>query len=175
MSIKVSNQAKKEFLTHILNTYTFKDVEDIRILKLIVESETLLNLTSIVTTNENAKRYLELGTTCSETNFLFTKGKVSTTNSMKAYHDLRMDQKTALDLNISYSAKHLDPNFYLVKEDRENEYPKKLQVADKIRAENLVNHYLIKREKENEEKQINAALDRRDFKALKKIMNKKQE
>lgn len=169
MSIKVSNQAKKEFLTYLLKAYTFKNIEDIRILNLLIDSDALLNITSIVNTNEHAKRYLEISTTCSENNFLFTKGNVSTTNSMKAYHDLRIDQRTPLDLNICYDKKHLDPNYYLVKEDRENEYPESLRVLDKVRAKALINYQLRMSKKAMYEKSINRALDTGDYISFKKI------
>jgi len=176
MSAPVTVNEKKEFIRWFLNEHQLKRRECIWILNFLMSNDHLLEKVHFVDQVKYCPRGIIMSTTCvDEVPFRFYKQSVMTTDAEKSFHDLRINHKEDIYIQLNFRDGKRTYQYIAVLED--NPYlpvNRKLVEKDQELAENFLD-YTLKTYRRNElKRKIDEALDKRDeilFTSLVKELN----
>ncbi len=176
MHTPISIDEKKDFVRWFLNHYQLKKRESVWILNYLMNHETLLSCVHFVQEVKFCPRGMEISAQgVSDPPFRFYKGQVMTNDAEKSFHDLRMNQKEAVYIQMNFEKSQLCSKYALVLE--ENPFLPKdyyLNDRDKNEAGRFLSHSLLQHRKKQLEQRIDSALitgDRDSFRHLCENLN----
>ncbi|MFD1018478.1 ReoY family proteolytic degradation factor [Thalassobacillus hwangdonensis] len=164
METPISVQDKKDFVRWFLNHYQLKKRESVWILNYLINHETILNHAHFVDEVEFSPRGILISAQGVKTPpFRFYKDQVMTTDAEKSFHDIRLNQKEPLYIQLSFDQSHQCHRYAAVLEENPyvpvNHY---ITAKDKQLAGRLLDISLLEHQKQQLEKEIDQALDQGD-------------
>lgn len=167
MSIRVTTNEKKQFISKMLMNYSFKAIQSERILNYLLKDDTLLQLTHFVTTITGCPRAISISTTdVQNESIVFYKKTIKSSNGWQAYHDLRLNNDEQLFIKINMPQPY-DNTYYKVLEKN----PFKLESND----DNHFEQTILKQQMNFLKQQIDFALDQEDKETFFRLTNKLKE
>lgn len=164
MSTIVSVHEKKTFIKWFLKTYELRKRECTWILKYLVQHEKHLEQVHFVRDTDVCPRAMIMSTHCSNSlPFRFSKHSISTEDVEKSFHDLRLDYREPLYIQLNFHNAHQCPFYARVLE--ENPFTQQhLYVTDVERhyGERILNDAIYDSQVKILKKDIDHALEQRD-------------
>ncbi|MFP7169397.1 ReoY family proteolytic degradation factor [Terribacillus sp. 7520-G] len=180
MNISVTMQDKKTFIRWFLDNYQLKRRESVWILNYLINHDSFLDNVHFIREARFSPRGIIISAHCSdEVPFRFYKDNIVTTDAEKSFHDIRMNKKDPVYIQLNFKNSHQSMEYVAVLEDNpflpEDHYVTK---EDRQLAAKLLDasHYQYKKKKLQEA--IDLALDKRDedkFRLLSKAMRQLKE
>lgn len=171
MAALVSVNEKKEFIRWFLNHYQLKRRECVWILNYLMSHDQLMKKVHFVEDAQFCPRGLVMSTHCvDEAPFKFYKSNTMTTDAEKSFHDIRLNRDEDIYITLhfrsAYSSYHyavvLEKNPFIPNNIETNEQDKKM-------AEQVLQLSLTTFKRTQLMKQIDEALDRRDYESFQKL------
>ncbi len=160
MVFKISTRDKQEFIKWFLKKYEFSIRENKWILEMLLKQPDVLEQVNFVKSVENCPRSIKMSTTCSnQTEFVFTKNQMVTIDQHKAYHDLRLNTKTPIYLELNYYNQEKCPNYGFIAIDNPFEDRSFLIGKDKYIVNQNLDEIALKKTIELLNDKINLAID----------------
>lgn len=155
MNIKVNIHDKKQFIKRLLSRHTFKAIQSESILQYLLKDNELLELTHFVKDISKSPRAIKMTTNDTPGEPIkFYKGNVNSSNGWQAYHDLRLNNREQVFIQINMLEQY-DELFYAVLE--KNPYIYEIENFEYVL--DIMKH---KQQKDLLERQIDEALDEND-------------
>lgn len=168
MSAPVSVNEKKDFIRWFLNHYQLKRRECVWILNYLMSHDQLMEKVHFVDQAQYCPKGLVMSTHCvDEVPFRFYKENVMTTDAEKSFHDIRLNRKEEIFIQLNFHASNKTHQYAAVLE--ENPFmPKKLHINEKDRliAERFLDTCLEKFQRDHLLQKIDEALDNHDQKTF---------
>ncbi|MEK4229020.1 ReoY family proteolytic degradation factor [Solibacillus sp. FSL H8-0538] len=155
---------KKTFVRWFLKNYQLKRREGVWILNYLLSNDALLENIHFVEEAHYCPRAIVMSSV--ESNgipFRFYKGNIMTSDAEKSFHDLRLNPKEAMYMQLNFPNIPPSPYYLAVLED--NPFmPKYLHISEKDRviAEQLLKNSMLVFQEEKILKEIDEALDSGD-------------
>lgn len=171
MAALVSVNEKKEFIRWFLNHYQLKKRESVWILNYLMSHDQLMKKVHFVEGAEYCPRGLIMSTHCvDEAPFRFYKSNIMTTDAEKSFHDIRLNREEDIYISLHFRSAYssyqyaavLEKNPFLPSNITTNE-------QDQIMAEQVLDFSLTTYQRAQLLRQIDEALDCRDYEAFQKI------
>lgn len=164
MTASVSVVDKKAFVRWFLKNYQLKRRECVWILNYLLSNDELLKHIRFVEEAHYCPRAMVMSTVESTgVPFRFYKGNVMTADAEKSFHDLRLNEKEDMYLQLNFP--NIPPSTQYLAVLEENPYmPDTLHVSEKDRllAEEMLSNSLLVFQQEKLLAQIDEALDKGD-------------
>lgn len=166
MKNEISIDDKQRFLKWFLQNYRLKNRESTWILKYLINHKEILQYVYFVRKVEKCPRSMIISARCSdEISFRFSKKHLHTTDAEKAFHDLRLNQKESLYIQLNFSGARRTPRYVGVLQ--ENPYlPEHLNEKDKKIASHLLEELTYSFNKAFIQKKIDEMLDSENSKGF---------
>ncbi|EMG29132.1 hypothetical protein X560_0122 [Listeria fleischmannii 1991] len=118
MKASISIDEKKDFIRWLLNTHQMKMREAMWVLNYIAGHDQIMQYVHFVDDLEGCRRGLVLSAQgVDHEPFRFFKGKITTSDPEKAFHDIRLNWDEELYIVLHFSDALLSPEYALVRED----------------------------------------------------------
>ena len=173
MTASVSVVDKKAFVRWFLKNYQLKRRECVWILNYLLSNDELLKHIRFVEEAHYCPRAMVMSTVESTgVPFRFYKGNVMTADAEKSFHDLRLNEKEDMYLQLNFP--NIPPSTQYLAVLEENPYmPEKLLVNEKDRllAEEMLSTSLLMFQQEKLLAQIDEALDQGDEERFYELSN----
>src|SRR5699024_3928197 len=164
MDHTISVKKKQAFLSWFLNHYRLKKRESFWILNYLLNHPHILNHVHFVHDITYCPRSLVITSVCSnEMAFLFHKNQIVTTDTEKAFHDIRLNNDEPLFIQLQFHK--ANQSVLLAGILEENPYVEHEHIItndDKKNAGRLLHHTLKEHQKQSLLKQIDNALDEKN-------------
>lgn len=155
---------KKAFVRWFLKNYQLKRREGVWILNYLLSNDTLLENIHFVEEAHYCPRAIVMSTVDSNgIPFRFYKGNIMTSDAEKSFHDLRLNPKDSMYVQLNFPNIPPDQAYLAVLE--ENPFmPQHLYINEKTRvlAEQLLQHSMLAFQEQKILKEIDDALDAGD-------------
>lgn len=156
---------KKAFIYWFLNHYELKSRESNWILTYLASHHKLLRNLHFVRHAKACPRSIIISSKCSNgVAFRFHRNKLITSDSEKAFHDIRLNDDEALYVQLNFHQWMQNPQYALVLEENpflsDDDF---ITAEDKQEAERIINYTLQAQIRKNVIEQIDGALDERDY------------
>lgn len=164
MTSSISIKDKKIFVRWFLKNHQLKRREGVWILNYLLSNEELLENIHFVDEAHYCPRAIVMSTVDSSgIPFRFYKGNLMTSDAEKSFHDLRLNPKESMFIQLNFP--NVPPHqFYLVVLEENPYMPYELYISEKDRlmAEQLLQNSMQAFQQEQLLQQIDEALDRGD-------------
>lgn len=174
MTTPVSVKDKKEFIQWFLSNYQLKRRESVWILNYLINHDSLLEKVHFIREARFCPRGVIISAHCSdEVPFRFYKNHIVTTDPEKSFHDIRLNRKDAVYIQLNFKDAHQSATYVAVLED--NPFlPDDYFITEKDQelAENLLDSALYEFQKDLLQSSIDKALDQRDEESFKQLTEK---
>ncbi|SES80429.1 Uncharacterized protein YpiB, UPF0302 family [Oceanobacillus limi] len=161
MQTPISVKDKKSFIQWFLNNYQLKKRESVWILNYLINHQELLSNVHFVRDAKFCPRSIIISSHCSkEVPFRFYKDHLVTTDPEKSFHDIRLNQKDPLYIQLNFKKAHQNTLYAAVLEDNPfvpDEYF--ITRKDKDLAQRLLDYSLRSFKEKDLLKKIDLALD----------------
>ncbi|MFC0523163.1 ReoY family proteolytic degradation factor [Pontibacillus salicampi] len=176
MKTPVSVEDKKEFVRWFLNHYQLKRRESVWILNYLINHDSIMENVHFVEEARFCPRGIVISTHCvEEVPFRFYKDQIMTTDAEKSFHDIRLNRKEPVYIQLNFKNGHQSSQYAAVLE--ENPYipsdyfitEKDQEIAEKVLQTSISNY-----QTEQLMHKIDAALDsgnQMEFQRLTKQLN----
>ncbi|WP_088808556.1 MULTISPECIES: ReoY family proteolytic degradation factor [Listeria] len=162
MKASISVDEKKDFIRWLLNTHQMKMREAMWVLNYIAGHDQIIQYVHFVDDLEGCNRGLVLSAEGVDFEpFRFFKGKLTTSNPEKAFHDIRLNWDEELYIVLHFSDALSSPEYALVREDNPH---KDLQIGEEEQqlATDFLDRTLSSFMMESVQKEIDRAIDAGD-------------
>lgn len=167
-SIHISD--KRNFLKWFLAHYQLKTRESRWILNYLLAHETMLQHVHFIRDHNSCSRLIVISTQhAKEDAFIFYKEHVMTKDAEKAYHDIRMNQTSALFVQLKFQKNQLPLEYLSVLEDNPYDENSQVRKTDKIITNQLVSQLEYEFEERRLKQAIDTALKNNDHMTFKKL------
>ncbi|WP_077621742.1 ReoY family proteolytic degradation factor [Sediminibacillus massiliensis] len=164
MNTPISIKDKKEFIRWFLRNYQLKRRESVWILNYLINHEKLLEKVHFIREARYCPRGIVISSYCSEeAPFRFYKNHIVTTDAEKSFHDIRLNRKEPVYIQLNFKNSHQCASYVAVLEDNPflpDDYF--ITEKDQIAAKDLLESSIFETQKEKIQKKIDYALDNRD-------------
>ncbi|SDJ67577.1 ReoY family proteolytic degradation factor [Sediminibacillus albus] len=172
MNTPISIKDKKEFIRWFLRNYQLKRRESVWILNYLINHEKLLERVHFIREARFCPRGIVISTFCSdEAPFRFYKNHIVTTDAEKSFHDIRLNRKDPVYIQLNFKNANQSAPYVAVLED--NPYlPDDYFITkkDRLAAKNLLETSIYHTQKERLQFEIDRALDERDQKRFDQLL-----
>lgn len=169
----ISTKEKQIFLNWFLNNYRLKKRETFWILNHLLHHPETLTYVHFVHDLTYCPRGLLITSVCSnKTAFLFYKSQLVTTDTDKAFHDIRLNNNEPLYIQLDFN--NANQNIWLAGILEENPYLKHehiITIEDEKNASRLLDTTLHAHQKQTLLKHIDHALDKKDKQLFNDLVN----
>ena len=164
MQTSVSVNDKKSFIRWFLNNYQLKKRESVWILNYLLNHEEILANVHFVRDAKFCPRGIIMTSYCSkETPFRFNKNHIVTTDADKSFHDIRLNQKEPLYIQLNFKNAYQNPIYAGVLEVNPyvpDEYS--ITETDRTLAKKILEKTIFDFKLKEIQKAIDRALDEKD-------------
>lgn len=173
----VSIQEKRLFIHWFLDHYKLKSRASVWILNYVVKYNGILENIHFVREVKSCPRGIMITSVCSvKPAFYFYKEHLVTTDTDKAFHDIRLNEHQALYIQLNF--KNAEQNIEYAGVLEENPFTKledSITAEDKQLTKDILNQTLYDYQKKTLEEKIDRALDELNQKEFIKLVQKLQE
>ncbi|MGY0691766.1 ReoY family proteolytic degradation factor [Virgibacillus sp. FSP13] len=174
MQTPVSVQDKKSFIQWFLNNYQLKKRESVWILNYLVNHDDLLANVHFIREARFCPRAIIMSSHCSDdVPFRFYKSQLVTTDAEKSFHDIRLNQKEALYIQLNFKNAKQNSLYVAVLEDNpfvpEDYFITK---KDQDLAQQLLDKTIFDYQKKIIQAEIDRALDEKNQRNFEKYVKK---
>ncbi|WP_053219407.1 ReoY family proteolytic degradation factor [Virgibacillus senegalensis] len=177
MNTPISIKDKKEFIRWFLRNYQLKRRESVWILNYLINHENLLERVHFIREARYCPRGIVISTFCSEeAPFRFYKNHIVTTDAEKSFHDIRLNRKDPVYIQLNFKNANQSASYVAVLED--NPYlPDDYFITkkDRLAARNLLDKSIYDNQKQRLQSQIDLALDNRDQRTFSRLIKELKE
>lgn len=177
MRTPVSLHDKKSFIRWFLNHYQLKKRESVWILNYLLNHEEILSNVHFVRDAKYCPRGIVMTSYCSEESpFRFNKQHLVTTDADKSFHDIRLNQKEPLYIQLNFKDAHQNPNYAGVLEENpylSNDFS--VTKTDRHYAKKLLEQTLFDFKYKQLVQAIDQALDQHDYQNFLNLTDKLNE
>lgn len=164
MQTPISVQDKKEFIQWFLNNYQLKKRESVWILNYLINHEEILANVHFIREARFCPRAIIMSSHCSnEVPFRFYKSQLVTTDAEKSFHDIRLNQKEPLYIQLNFRDAKQNALYVAILED--NPFvPEDYFITNKDReyAKRLLDKVIYDYQRDALQAEIDQALDEKD-------------
>ncbi|MEW9674722.1 ReoY family proteolytic degradation factor [Lentibacillus sp. L22] len=164
MQTPISVQDKKEFIQWFLNNYQLKKRESVWILNYLINHEEILANAHFIREARFCPRAIIMSSHCSnEVPFRFYKSQLVTTDAEKSFHDIRLNQKEPLYIQLNFRDAKQNALYVAILED--NPFvPEDYFITNKDReyAKRLLDKVIYDYQRNALQTEIDQALDEKD-------------
>ncbi|RCW64922.1 ReoY family proteolytic degradation factor [Saliterribacillus persicus] len=161
MESSITLKDKKDFIKYFLSHYQPKKRESVWILNYLLNHDEILNYTHFVREAKFCPRAMIISTHCTDqVAFRFYKKHIVTTDADKSFHDIRLNRKDPIYIQLNFKNSKYSIPYAVVLED--NPYLPEdyfLTSGDKENISELLSFSVYKFQKDKIEAAINNALD----------------
>ncbi|WP_099158352.1 ReoY family proteolytic degradation factor [Virgibacillus ndiopensis] len=172
MQTPISVQDKKSFIDWFLNHFQLKKRESVWILNYLVNHDDLLTNVHFIREARFCPRAIVMSSHCSdEVPFRFYKNQLVTTDAEKSFHDIRLNQKEPLYIQLNF--KNANQNAFYVAVLEDNPFiPEGFFITKKDQelAKKLLDNSLYNYKKKMLREQIDRSLDNKDEQTFLKLV-----
>lgn len=168
LNTSVSIKDKKDFIRWFLSNYQLKRRESVWILNYLINHDSLLDKVHFIREARYCPRGIVISTHCSkDVPFRFYKNHIVTTDAEKSFHDIRLNRKDPIYIQLSFKNANQSAEYVAVLED--NPFlPEDFFITKKEKslAKEILQASLYDYQLHNLKAKIDAALDNRDVESF---------
>ncbi|SDL66737.1 ReoY family proteolytic degradation factor [Sediminibacillus halophilus] len=177
MNTPISIKDKKEFIRWFLRNYQLKRRESVWILNYLINHENLLERVHFIREARYCPRGIVISTFCSEeAPFRFYKNHIVTTDAEKSFHDIRLNRKDPVYIQLNFKNANQSASYVAVLED--NPYlPDDYFITkkDRLAAKDMLEKSIYHTQKQRLQEGIDLALDNRDQSSFDRLIKELRE
>lgn len=174
MHTPVSVQDKKDFIKWFISNYRLKKRESVWILNYLIRHDDILSNIHFVRDINNCPRAIVMSSYCSaEVSFCFYKRQIITDDTDKTFHDIRLNRREALFIQLNFNKSYQCPYYAAILEESPfTPTTSKQKQEDQWMADHLLEKLLLDYKINALKKEIDLALDEFDHSIFLKLVDK---